>query len=1005
MNYKKLYRIIGAVVFLISATVLFMTAQPTVSFWDVGEFTAAGYALQVPHPPGTPFFLLLNRIFAMIPIFHNIGHRINTVSVLGSAFSILFLYLIIIKVIENYRGREPKNLVDGLGTYLSAAIGALAFSFSDTFWFSGSEGIVFGLSLFLFSAIVYLMMLWSEKADNKDNEKYIFMIAYLIGLSTGVHLMSVLAIVGVGMMIIIRKYVTDDDTLKKTGFIFLAHIVVIILIACALWASRQSTTPPTPEEYQAFDFKFKMILLAISALFVGAFWKTIFNRSSFYLPVLVGGVALFVTYPGIVKLLPTILASVSGNSIFMAMFLFLIIFAILIYLVHYYIKTKKQTLHLVFMSIVFILLGFSTYAMIIIRANQDPPMNENDPKDISTLITYLDREQYGDFPIFERRFTTEPYQQGVYTNYSSELDFWWRYQMNHMMTRYLLWNFAGRESWVQDAGPNIAPFNSIGNALGKVFSIHFAGDEKDSLFGLPFLFGLLGLYFHFKKDWKLASIFFMLFMFMGYLTAFYQNQQESQPRERDYFYVGAYMIFSLWIAIGFRGLIDLIYEKIADLSKQKLYIFGLLIIGFVAVPVNMVRANYFVHDRSHNWVPWDYSYNILQSCAPDAVLFTNGDNDTFPLWYLQDVEGVRRDVKVVCLSLVNTPWYIEELKHNDPYHVGTIAMNLTDSQIEQIRPVQWTSQDVTIPVPPDINTRERITIDSAGNFSNLQAPETETSYAGMDIKDSTVIKSGELTFRMNPTVNFGNIKAIRIQDIMVRDIIEANHWKRPIYFAVTCSQDARIGLDDYLKLEGMALRLVPEKRSSNFEFLNVPALREELLRENHGFSRDFDRGFKFRGLANPNIFLDDNHQRMLGNYRNAFIRLALYYENTGQKNSAVAVLDTMEAKMPRQHVEFDYRMYNEVGNIYLNAGRVDKYKKIASEVEEDARQALKDDPSDLSPYRVLIDVYQNLNENVKLLDLWRHIQSLYPQDPTVRANVEKYQKIVAAQDSLTKSKK
>ncbi len=1003
MNHKKLYRIIGAVVFLISATILFMTAQPTVSFWDVGEFTAAGYALQVPHPPGTPFFLLLNRIFSMIPIFQNIGHRINTVSVLCSAFSILFLYLIIIKVIENYKGKEPKNLFDGLGTYLSAAIGALAFSFSDTFWFNGTEGIVFGLSLFLFSAIVYLMMLWSEKADNKDNEKYIFMIAYLVGLSTGVHLMSVLAIFAVGMMIIVRKYVVDEETFKKTGFIFLAHIVVIILIAMALWASRKSTTPPTPEEYQAFDFKFKMVIAAISALFVGAFWKTIFNRSSFYLPVLVGGIALFFTYPGIVKILPTVLASISGNSIFTAMFIFLVIFAILIYLVHHYIKTKKETLHLIFMSIVFILLGFSTYAMIIIRANQDPPMNENDPKDISTLITYLDREQYGDFPIFERRFTTEPYQQGVYTNYSSELDFWWRYQMNHMMTRYFLWNFAGRESWVQDAGPNIAPFNAVGNAFGKIFDIHFAGKTKDSLFALPLLFGLLGIYFHFKKDWKLASLFFMLFIFMGYLTAFYQNQQQPQPRERDYFYVGAYMIFALWIALGFRGLIDLIMEKFSDISKQKIYIFALLIIGFIAVPLNMARANYFVHDRSKNWVPWDYSYNLLQSCAPRAVLFTNGDNDTFPLWYLQDVEGVRRDVKVVCLSLVNTSWYIEELKNNDPYHVGTIAMNLTDSQIEQIRPVEWKAQNITIPVPPDFDKIEKTAIDSARNWANIVSPEK--NYAGMDIRDSSIIKSGELTFKMDPTVNFGNIKAIRIQDIMVREIVQANNWKRPIYFAVTCSPDSKIGLDDYLKIEGMAMRLVPEKRSQSYEFVNEPAMRQELMHENYSYSKDFDRGFKFRGLANPDIFFDDNHQRMLQNYRNAFIRLALYYENVNEKDKAVAVLDTMQAKMPRKTIELDYRVYNEIGNIYLNAGKVQKFKEIATEVEADALQALKDDPSDLSPYRVLIDLYGNLNDNRKLLDLWRKIGNLYPNDPTVRANIEKYQKLAAEQDSLNQIKK
>ena len=975
MNNKKLYRIIGAVVFLISALVLFLTSQPSVSFWDVGEFTAAGYALQVPHPPGTPFFLLMNRIFSMIPIFENIAHRINMVSVISSSFSVLFLYLVAIRVIQNYRGKEPKNLTDALGTYLSAAIGALAFSFSDTFWFNGSEGIVFGLSLFLFSAIVYLMMLWSDNADSRDNEKYIFMIAYLIGLSTGVHLMSVLAIVAVGMMVVMKKYVTDDETCKKTGYIFIGHVVVILIAAFALWASRGTTTPPTPEEYQAFDFKFKMIAAAISALIIGGFWKKIFTKNSFYLPVIIGGIALFFTYPGIVKVFPSFVDSISGNSLSTALIVFIIIFGTLIYFVHYFIKNKKQTLHLVFMSIVFILLGFSTYAMIIIRSNQNPPMNENTPRDISTLISYLDREQYGDFPIFERRFSTEAHQQGIYTEYSSELDFWWRYQMNHMMTRYILWNFAGRESWEQDSGANIAPFNVIGNAIGKIFDIRFAGDVKDSLFGIPLLLGLLGLYFHFKKDWKLASVFFILFIFMGYLTAFYQNQQQPQPRERDYFYVGAYFVFSLWIALGFRGLIDLIFEKVSELPKQKILVFALLLIGFVAIPVNMMRANYFTHDRSKNWVPWDYSYNILQSCAPNAVIFTNGDNDTFPLWYLQDVEGVRRDVKIVCLSLVNTPWYIKELKNNDPYNVGKIDIRLSDNQIEQIRPIEWVPQDITIPVPQNINTER------------------------MDIQDSTIIKQGSLTFRMNNTVTFGNIKAIRIQDIMVKQIIQDNMWKRPIYFAATCSPDSKIGLDDYLKIEGMALRLVPEKRIPGKEFVNTPAMYQELMNENYGYSKEFKRGFKFRGLNNPDIFFDDTHIGMLQNYRNAYIRLALDYENKNNIGMTKTILDTMESKLPDNVIPIDFRIYSEIGNIYLQAGSVEKYKIIAAKVEKEALQALENDPSDLSPYRALMDVYENLKEYQKLLDVWKHIQTLYPNDPSVTANVAKYQQMVLHPDS------
>jgi len=467
MNYKLLERIIGVAVFLISATVLFLTVQPSVSFWDCGEFIAAGYYLQVPHPPGTPFFLLLGRIFSMIPFAENIAFRVNTISVLGSAFSVWFLYLIAVMLIQNYRGKEPKNLVDGLGTYIAAAIGALSFSFSDTFWFNGVEAEVYATSTFLLAAITYLMMRWNDKADNRDNEKYILLIAYLIGLSTAVHLMSVLAIISVVMIIMFRKYVDDDEAFKKSAYILLGHIALVIVLAIALWGAQTGTNPPSPEEYQSFDSKFKLIVAGISALIIGAFWKKLFSRNSIYLQLIIGGIALFVTYPGIVKVLPGIMSSVAGNNLASEILFLVVLLGAFAYGVYYSVKNNKPTLHLVSLSLVFIFLGFATYAMVIIRANQQPPMNENEPNDFTELVSYLNREQYGDFPTFKRRFATEPHQMGVYTNYSSDLDFWWRYQMNHMMTRYLLWNYAGRESWNQDAGVNMWPFNAVGKAADR----------------------------------------------------------------------------------------------------------------------------------------------------------------------------------------------------------------------------------------------------------------------------------------------------------------------------------------------------------------------------------------------------------------------------------------------------------------------------------------------------------------------------------------------------------
>jgi len=973
MNYKQINRIFAAIVFTISAIVLFSTVQPSVSFWDCGEFIAAAFSLQVPHPPGAPLFTLIGRVFSMVPIAGNIALRINYISVLASASSIMFLYLIAVKLIQNYRGKEPKSSVDGLATFICAAIGALAFSFSDTFWFNGVEAEVYASSTLLFSAITYLMIVWNERADAKDNEKYILMLAYLIGLSTGVHLMSVLAMVSVVMMIMFRKYVEDEKQLITSGKIFLGHAAIILIVAFILWGSQTGKNVPSPEEYRDFDTKFKMIMLAISALIMGVFRKKIFNRNSIYLPFIIGGAALFVTYPGIVKILPGIIASISGDHSGTAIFVFAVLLALLGYGVYYSVKHDKRTLHLIFMSVIFILLGFTTYTMIIIRSNQNPPMNENEPNDFSELVSYLNRDQYGDFPIFKRRFASEPHQQGVYTNYNSDLDFWWRYQMNHMTTRYWLWNFAGRESWAQDAGPDIAPFNSIGNFLGKAFNIHFSGDSTNSLYGIPFLIGLIGIYFHFKKDWKMAVIFMVLFIFMGYLTAFYQNQQQPQPRERDYFYVGAFFVFGIWIAIGMRGLVGLVQEKLSKTNFAKPAIFGVLALGIVFIPFNMLKTNYHTHNRSNNWVPWDYSYNILQSCAPNAVLFTNGDNDTFPLWYLQDVEGVRRDVKIVCLSLANTPWYIRELKNNDPYNVGTIKIRLSDQQIDRIGAVQWNAQNITLPIPPGINTDR------------------------MDIRDSSVIKNGSLTFTMNSTLDFGNVKAVRIQDLIVKEIVEANNWERPIYFASTTSVSSKIGLNNFLKLEGMASRLVPENQKNTADFINLPAMKKGLLQENDSYNKDFERGFKFRGLHQGDMFINNNQARMLQNYRNAFLKLAFYYVDNNQRQQAIAVMDSMMRKINKDIVLMDYDIYAEIGNVYLMAGAMDKYKKIAYEVEVEALKALEINPGDISAFRVLLGVYQNTNDYKNLLKTWQKLQKLYPNDPNVRQNVLKYQQLT---DSL-----
>lgn len=988
MNLKILHRIYAAGVFIFTLVIYWMTAQPSVSFWDCGEFIAASYYLQVPHPPGAPFFLLLGNIFSKIPFFENVGFKVNLISVLSSALTAFLLFLVAAKLINIFKGKKPESLFEAIVTYTAASIGALSLSFSDTFWFNGVEAEVYAFSTLLVAAITYLIIRWYERADNKDSEKYIIAIAYLVGLSTGVHLMSVLTIVPVVMIMYFRKYLVDEEALLKTGYIFLVHAGIILIFALIWWAGQTSTTPPTGEDYKDFDSKFKLMIFGISAVIMGIYWKKVFNKNSIYLPIIIGGVALFATYPGVVKFLPSLMTSIGKENIVIEIILFAGILAMLGYAVYYSVKNNKPTLHMVFMSAIFILLGFTTFSMVIIRANQNPPMNENEPDTFPKLEQYLNREQYGDFPTFKRRFSSEPHQQRVFTNYSSDLDFFYNYQMNHMMTRYWLWNYAGREGWVQDDGANVAPFNFIGNIFGKLFAVNFNGDFKDSLMGIPFLIGLFGIYYHFRRDYKMASVFMVAFILLGYLTAFYQNQQQPQPRERDYFYVGAFFVFSIWIAIGVQGLTDLVKGLFKKESYGTAAVIGVLAFTFVLVPIKMLDANYHTHDRSRNWVPWDYSYNILQSAAPNAVLFTNGDNDTFPLWYLQDVEGVRRDVKIVNLSLLNTDWYVRQLKNNDPYGVGTVKIRIPDARINpnDLRPAQWSPADITIPTPRASTPEEMVKL-----------------IAEYAIKDTSVIRAGTMSWKMPNTLTFGDIKAIRVQDIMVREIVEANNWERPIYFAVTCSDDSKIGLQDYLKMEGMTFRLVPEKRKPGSEFINEELVKAQ-LKGNEVPSKSYLPGFRFTGLNDPTIFFDDNHTRMVQNYRNAFMRLAVYYRSVGDNQSLIATLDDMNEKLPHRILGMDNGLLFEVANLYFYAGDREKYKEIYADVEARALDDLEKNPDDVqsyyNPYRLLIEIYENTEQFDKLLGLWQKLETMFPNDPTVKSNIERYKQMTQPQDTL-----
>lgn len=963
MNQKLLNRIVAFFVFLVSAVQFFATAQPSLSFWDCGEFAASSYLLQVPHPPGTPFFLLIGKLFSLIPFAEDIGFRINTVSILSSAFSVLFLYLIIVKVIQFYWKKELTSVYDGLKIYLPAAIGALSLSFSDTFWFNGVESEVYAFSTFFIALVVWLMVLWNEKADEPNSERYIILIFYLIGLSTGVHLMSVLAIVSVVMVIYFRKYLQNEETLKQTGILFLIHTAIILVVAALMWLSQTDAAPPSPEQFKEIDNRFLVIFAAISFIFMGVFYKKIFVKDSIYIPLIAGGITLAAVYPGLVKYFPKLISFIGRDNLTLGVIALLAIIGALIYGIYWTSKENKSTTNLILKSLLFAILGVTSYAQILIRANQEPPINMNSPKTFTELESYLNREQYGDFPIWKRRYSNEPHQTGVFTNYSSDFDFLWNYQINHMFNRYLFWNYIGRESNDQDAGVNFT-----------------------QMFGIPFLLGLFGLYYHYRKDWKMASVFLVMFIFLGYLTAFYQNQQEPQPRERDYFYVGAFFVFSLWIGLGVRGIIEILEEKFAGQNLLKPIVFGVIGVGFLAVPVNMAKTEWFWHDRSRNYVPWDYAYNMLQSAAPNAIIFTNGDNDTFPLWYLQNVQGVRRDVRIANLSLLNTNWYIKQLKNTRPFGAPEVKLSFTDEEIDQMSPVRWEAQEVSVPVSDEVIKEFGIT-------------------------DSSVVKNKKLTWMMQPAAQFGEIQAVRVQDLVVLDIIAQAQWKRPVYFAVTVSDDSKISLDDYLSMEGMAWRVVPKKNPNrNIEYVNEPILRKQLMDEPQGYNKLYQPGFKFRGLNDSTIFFDENHVRLVQNYRNAYIRLSLHYLYVDKdKNKVIETLDMMEKKVPRHVIPMDYRIKHDVAKLYFNVGAMNQYKAFAKEVIAEAKKRLEINPRDFNnwynPYDILITHYDNLGMYKEGLAVAEQLKSYIPNDSNVDQLVEHFKSMVnGSKEEIAKEK-
>jgi hypothetical protein len=840
----------------------------------------------VPHPPGAPFFTLLGRIFIMLPFGNNPAIKMNLISVLSSALTVMFLYLIIVEVLMILK-KELTVIGDKVLVFGSAAIGALAYSFSDSFWFSAVEAEVYAASLLFFSCIVWLGLKWYIIPDRPGLEKYLILIAYLMGLSIGIHQLSLLA------------------------FFFIAWLVY--------FKETEKITMPN------------FLLFCVVAPF-----------------------AFFVIYPGIVEWFPAMLdgtiekpISVS-NSSFLKIFPFLLVIAA-IYGVYYTNKRKQKILNITFISFLLIVLGYTTYLSIFLRAHDNPPLNMGNPSKTQAFVDYMERKQYGEQPpLFKRRTRPEAQYQQNYRKYKSDFDFFWRYQLGHMYWRYFGWNFVGRAGNIQDAP--VVLFNNI-----EGWSIVRGWPHK--YFAIPLMIGLLGLFFHIKREWKTSLAFISIFLVTGIGLIVFFNVPEPQPRERDYFVVGSFFVFAFWIGLG----VYYVAEFLKVAFNKENYIYAGITLLALAIPVNMLIQNYHTHDRSLNYVAWDSAYNMLQSCKQDAILFTAGDNDTYPLWYLQQAEGIRRDVRIVNLSLINVDWYILQQKNDEPFGAKKVPMNLTDQQVKSL------SDGYIVDLPPQPVKMSAVPKEKWVEYGITDSSQTDNLY-----------------FTMKPFAEYQGRQVVRLQDYIIYNIILANKWERPIYYALSGPSNDKIGLEEYLEIQGMAMEIVPVKR---FTSINSDIMNQQLLVEDVVPSKDYQLGFIFHNTDNPNLNIEEQSQDMINTYRALHVITARELLASNQIDKTIEYLNIVAKRFPNEIIPTNFDLLVEATDLASRTGDKNLFDHYSVTLLYETENKLVADPSNIEILNRAAWLYERREEYNKALEVYNKMLPQYPNDPSLRARI------------------
>ena len=981
MDFKKVNNWTGWMVTLIACTVYIMTSEATGSFWDCGEFISSAYKLQIPHPPGAPMFVLLGRLFIILfgdnPL--TAAKAVNIMSAVASGFTIMFLFWTITHFAKRLvqKGAEALSNSQIIAIMGAGVVGALAYTFSDSFWYSAVEGEVYALSSFFTALVFWAILKWEQKADQPGADKWIIFIFFMMGISIGVHLLNILTIPAIVMVYYFRNYKANlwgGFFAFVIGVVITGFIQVFLIQYTIKWAG-------------AFDVKFV---------------------NDFHLPFFSGFVTFFILVAGLIA-----------------------------FGIYYANKKSFYFLKLGLWSIAFFLLGYTSYLTTMIRSNADPSVDMYNVDNPVTLVGYLGREQYGDWPIAygpdfidqvetidgSEKFVKTPTNYELSGNYrkndwgaapnahlfprmwdgsndrgqfdafeafggvkfkkdensgekvpdeseitmSQNIKFFSNYQLGFMYWRYFSWNFIGKQNDLQGFG-NVRDGNFItgisfidnfinGDQSKIPDSIKDQNKANNKLFMLPFILGIFGFIYQFRKNRKDFIVAFLLFFFTGIAIVIYLNQQSLQPRERDYAYVGSFYAFAIWIGIGVLQVIAwfnrFLNHKMAALSATLLCL--------LAVPTLMAQQEWDDHDRSKKTLALDMARNYLESCPPNAILFSFGDNDTYPLWYAQEVEGIRPDVRVVVSSLLGSDWYMKELRYkvNESSKFDVI---FSEDQ------VAGEKLEASLYNPlPTFNDSTYYSLDSVfknivANPNNLgiyrttregrefnifptlkyKIPINKSNAIASGIAKSTDNISNELLLDYKSGVMYKN-------DLAMLAIISTTQFKRPVCF--TSNQElSKLGIDKYVRLRGMSYELVPFEVQNP---INSDAAYENVMKK-----------FAFGNAKDPNVYFDEENRRHLNSLRLSFAQIAegLIYDGksslitTGDsslliknKKKASEVLRKLDNETNEKN--FPYGMTSNRGNqhnyfsfIFLQmcyeTGDTVLAKKVSTSLLKDLKQQL-----------------------------------------------------------------